>query len=76
MKKNNTIDQVNCSKSIVSPMLKPLHLIYCLYADMQNDLENNILSHANESTLYAEVASPTNRINAANSLNQDFLKIQ
>ena len=39
---------------------------------MWNDLENKIISYADETTLYAEVASASDRINFANSLNRDL----
>ena len=37
---------------------------------MWNDLENKIISYADNTILYAEVASPSERINVANSLNR------
>ena len=43
---------------------------------MWNDLENEIISYANDTTLYTEVAVPSDRINFANSLNRDIAKIQ
>ena len=51
-------------------------LLFILYtADMWNDLEYKIISYANDTTLYAEVASPSERANVANSLNRDLAKI-
>ena len=43
---------------------------------MWNDLENKVILYADDTTLYAEVASPSGRINVANSLNRDLFKIQ
>ena len=43
---------------------------------MWNDLENNIISYRDDTTLYAEVASLSERTNVANSLNRDLAKIQ
>ena len=41
-------------------------LLFILYtADMWNDLENKIVSSADGTTLYAEVASPSDPINVA-----------
>ena len=52
-------------------------LLFILYtADMWNDLENKIISYADDITLYAEVASHSERTNVANSLNKDLAKIQ
>ena len=52
-------------------------LLFILYtADMWNDLENKIISYADDTTLYAEVASPSDQVNVANSINRDFVKIQ
>ena len=36
---------------------------------MQNDLENKIILYADDATLHAEVASPSERTNVASSLN-------
>ena len=35
---------------------------------MWNDLKNKIISYADDTTLYAEVASPSERTNVVNSL--------
>ena len=43
---------------------------------MWNDLENKIISYADDTTLYAEVASPSECTNVANSLYRDLAKIQ
>ena len=43
---------------------------------MWNDLENKIISYADDTTLYAEVASSPERTHVANSLNRDLAKIQ
>ena len=52
-------------------VLGPLLLI--LYnADMLNDLENKNILYADDTTLYAEVASPSERTNVDNFLNRDF----
>ena len=40
-----------------------------------NDLENKNILYANDTTLYAEVAFTSDRINVANTLNRDFIKI-
>ena len=51
-------------------------LLFILYtADMWNDLENKIISYADDTTLYAEIASPSECTNVANSLNRDLAKI-
>ena len=42
---------------------------------MSNDLENEIISYADDTTLFAEIASPSERTNVANSLNRDLAKI-
>ena len=39
-------------------------------------LKNKIISYADNRTLYAEVASPSERTNVTNSLNRDLAKIQ
>ena len=52
-------------------------LLFILYtADMWNDLENKLISYADDTTLYAEIASPSEHTNVANSLNRDLAKIQ
>ena len=43
---------------------------------MWNDLENIIISYADDNTLYAEVESLSGRINFSNFLNRGLLKIQ
>ena len=45
-------------------------------SDMWNDLENKIILYANDTALYAEVASHSGCINVANSFNRDLVKIQ
>ncbi len=45
-------------------------------ADMWTDLENKIVSYADDTTLYGNVNSPEDRAAVANSLNRDLLKIQ
>ena len=63
-----------CSSVPQSSALGPF--FYILYtAGMLNDFENKIISHAYDTTLYAEVASPYNRINVDNSLKKDLFKI-
>ena len=48
-------------------------LLFVLYtADICNDLENIIVSYADNTILYAEVASPSERANVANSINRDL----
>ena len=60
-----------------SANLKLWFLVFLLYiADMWNDLENKIISYADDTTLYAEVASPSNLTNVVNSLNWYLAKIQ
>ena len=52
-------------------------LLFILYtADMWNDLENKVISYADDTTLYAVVASPSDSINVDNSLNINLVKIQ
>ena len=52
-------------------------LLFILYTnDMWNDLENKTISYADDTTLYAEIASLSERTNVANSLNKDLAKIQ
>ena len=52
-------------------------LLFILYtADMWNDLENKIISYADDTTLYADVKSPLDRASIANSLNRDLVRIQ
>ena len=52
-------------------------LLFILYtADMWKDLEKKIISYADDTSLYAEVASPFDRKNVTNSLNRDLTKIQ
>ena len=53
----------------------PLLFILCT-ADMLYDLKNKIVLYADDTTLYAEVASPSDHINFAISLNRDLFKIQ
>ena len=43
---------------------------------MWNVLENKIISYADDTNLYTEVASPSDRTNVDNSLNKDLVKIQ
>ena len=45
-------------------------------ADMWNNLENKIISYADDTTLYADISFPSNRNAVAESLNRDLLKIQ
>ena len=41
-------------------------LLFIFYTtDMWNDLENEIISYADDTTLYAEIASPPERTNVA-----------
>ena len=52
-------------------------LLFILYtADMWNNLENKIVSYADDTTLYGEVKSPSLRTSVADSLNRDLSKIQ
>ena len=43
---------------------------------MWKDLENKIISYADDTILYAEVASPSEHTNIASSLNRNLTKIQ
>ena len=56
--------------SVLGPLLFILYTAY-----MCNDLEIKIISYADDTTLCAEVASPSERTNVANSLSRDFAKI-
>ena len=48
-------------------------LLFILYtADMWNDLENKIILYTDDTSLYAEVASSSDCINVAKSLNRDL----
>ena len=52
-------------------------LLFILFtADMWNNLENKIISYADDTTLYAEVNSPCDRNIVADSLNRDLRNIQ
>ena len=42
---------------------------------MWNSLENKIVSHADETTLYSEISTPVYRVKVADSLNRDLLRI-
>ena len=44
-------------------------------ADMWTDAENKIISYANDTTLYAKVASSADCINIIDSVDRDPLKI-
>ena len=43
---------------------------------MWKDIENKIILYAGDTTLYAEVAFPFNRINVVNFLDRDLFKYQ
>ena len=52
-------------------------LLFILYtANICNNIEHKIISYTNDKTLYAEVVSPSNSKNVANSLNLDLVNIQ
>ena len=52
-------------------------LLFILFtADMWNNLENKIISYADDTTLYAEINSPSDRSLVAESLNRDLSNIQ
>ena len=52
-------------------------LLFILFtADMWNNLENKIVAYADDTTLYSEIASPSERSAVADSLNRDLLRIQ
>ena len=51
-------------------------LLFILYsADIWNDLVNKIILFADDTTLYAEAASPSDGINVVNSFNRNIFKI-
>ena len=51
-------------------------LLFIIYTDdMWNNLQTKIISYANDATLYAEVAFPSEPKNVVNSLNKDLPKI-
>ena len=56
-------------------ILDPLAFILYI-ADLWNNLENKVISYADDTTLYAVVASPSDSINVDNSLNINLVKIQ
>ena len=46
-------------------------LLFILFtADMYNNLENKIVSYADDTTLYSEISTPPDRIKVADSLNR------
>ena len=52
-------------------------LVFILYtAEMWNDFENKIILYADDTILYTEVASLSDRINVVDSLNRDLFQIQ
>ena len=66
-------------KTVVSsvPQGSVLGLLFFIFyaVDMWNDLENKIISYADESTLYSEVSFSTDCINVFDSLKRDSAKI-
>ena len=63
-------------KPVVSgaPQGSVLGLLLLIFytADMWNDLENKIISFVDDTNLYVNIASVSDRINVANSLNRDL----
>ena len=52
-------------------------LLFILFtADMWNGLENKVVAYADDTSLYAEIKSPAERVSVADSLNRDLRKIQ
>ena len=64
---------------IVSGFLHEIVLLTLLFdlftADMWNNLEYMIVSNADETTIYSEIITTTDRVKGANSLNREFLRI-
>ena len=56
------------------PQGNVLDLLLFIHYEIWNDLENKIISCADDLTLKAEVSSPSDRINVSNSLNRDLTK--
>ena len=46
------------------------------YADMWKNLENKIVSYADDTTFYSEIRSLPDRVKVADSLNRDLFRIQ
>ena len=57
--------------SVLGPLFFIIYIV-----DKWNYLENKIISYADDTTLYAEVASLSDHIIVANSLNRELFKIQ
>ena len=52
-------------------------LLFILFtADLGDNLENKIVSYADDTTLFARISNPSERISVARSLNRDLAKIQ
>ena len=70
---SNTVDVVSGvpQGSVLGPLL---FIIYC--RDMWEDLENNLISYADDATLLATIASPDDRVHIADSLNRDLHRIE
>ena len=52
-------------------------LLFILFtADLGDNLENKIVSYADDTTLFARIGNPSERISVARSLNRDLAKIQ
>ena len=43
---------------------------------MWNNLEKKIVSYADDTTLYSEIITSSDRVKCANSLNRDLFRIQ
>ena len=56
-------------------VLGPL-LFILVTADLGDNLENEIISYADDNTLFAHISNPNERISVVRSLNRDLAKIQ
>ena len=52
-------------------------LLFILFpADLGDNLENKIVSYADDTSFFARISNPSERISVARSLNRDLAKIQ
>ena len=56
--------------SVLGPVLFTLYT-----ADMWQNLENDLLAYADDTSLYSVISSPNHRMEVSNSLNRDLIKI-